>query len=120
MRFLAAWELLSCQVECVITVNNEESPEDMADLIEYCFALQGPWARLRASDGRLEPYRSFTLELGNEQPLAELIAQVRRLASAMGRRARELRLTLPRIVVGQNLQEPLGPLTRRMRLGAAA
>lgn len=41
------------------------SPQDMADLVEYCWGNESTqWGRLRASDGHPEPYRLRYFELG--------------------------------------------------------
>eukprot|EP01052_Picozoa_sp_SAG31_P018398 SAG31_NODE_1301_length_8904_cov_19.129926_2_plen_808_part_00 len=41
------------------------SPEDMADLVEYCWGNESThWGRLRGSDGHSEPYRLRYFELG--------------------------------------------------------
>ena len=51
-------------------VNIEESPEDMADMIEY---LNGPvtseWGRKRAENGHPEPYGVKYIGIGNEEVL---------------------------------------------------
>jgi hypothetical protein len=45
-----------------------ESPQDMADFIEYVNgAPETPWGRQRVADGHPEPYRLKHLELGNEE-----------------------------------------------------
>lgn len=49
-------------------INVEETPEDMADMIEY---LNGPatskWGKQRASNGHPEPYGVKYVEIGNEE-----------------------------------------------------
>lgn len=49
-------------------INVEETPEDMADMIEY---LNGPatskWGKQRASNGHPEPYGVKHVEIGNEE-----------------------------------------------------
>lgn len=49
-------------------INVEETPEDMADMIEY---LNGPatstWGRKRAEAGHPEPYNVKYIEIGNEE-----------------------------------------------------
>lgn len=51
-------------------VNIEESPEDMADMVEY---LNGPvtseWGRKRAENGHPEPYGVQYIGIGNEEVL---------------------------------------------------
>ncbi len=53
-------------------VNMGETPQDMADFVEY---VNGPknteWGRRRAADGRPSPYRLKYLELGNEERVNE-------------------------------------------------
>lgn len=51
-------------------VNIEESPEDMADMIEY---LNGPvssvWGKKRAENGHPEPFAVKYVEIGNEEAI---------------------------------------------------
>lgn len=51
-------------------VNIEETPEDIADMVEY---LNGPvtstWGRLRAKNGHPEPYNVKYIGIGNEEVL---------------------------------------------------
>jgi hypothetical protein len=66
-------------------LNVNESPQDIADFIEYANGPQdSEWGRRRAADGHPEPYRLKYIELGNEEavndaywqkfkPLAEAI-----------------------------------------------
>ena len=50
------------------TLHYQESPEDLADFVEY---VNGPtdseWGARRAADGHPEPYRLRHLQLGNEE-----------------------------------------------------
>lgn len=54
--------------EPVVAINIEESPQDVADLIDY---LNGPvateWGRRRAENGHPAPYGLRFLEIGNEE-----------------------------------------------------
>ncbi|CAJ1366809.1 unnamed protein product, partial [Effrenium voratum] len=95
----------AAEVECAITINNKETPLDMADFIEYCFGGRStPWGNIRAEDGREAPYRPFTVEIGNEQGLTtDFIEQVRAIAAAMQQRARQLKVAMPFLAVGQNI-----------------
>lgn len=44
------------------------SPEDMADLIEYCWGDgTTTWGKTRIADGHPQPYKLRYIELGNEQ-----------------------------------------------------
>ncbi len=68
--------------------NMDESPQDMADFVEYVNGPAGsPWGQKRAADGHPAPFGLKYLELGNEetvndaywekfQPLAEAIWRV--------------------------------------------
>lgn len=51
-------------------VNIEETPEDMADMVEY---LNGPvtseWGKIRAQNGHPEPYNIKYIGIGNEEVL---------------------------------------------------
>lgn len=56
--------------KAAFAVNIEETPEDMADMIEY---LNGPvtseWGKLRAQNGHPEPYKIEYIGIGNEEVL---------------------------------------------------
>jgi alpha-L-arabinofuranosidase len=56
----------------VVDLNIDESPQDLADFVEYA---NGPadseWGRRRAQDGHPAPYRLKHLELGNEEAVDE-------------------------------------------------
>ena len=57
---------------CIPDFNMGETPEDMADFIEY---VNGPinsqWGRRRAADGHPEPYGLKYIQLGNEEAVDE-------------------------------------------------
>ena len=61
--------------EYVPAFNMDETPQDMADFIEYA---KGPadseWGRRRVADGHPQPYRLRYLELGNEERVDEKYA----------------------------------------------
>jgi alpha-L-arabinofuranosidase len=66
-------------------VNMGESPQDMADFIEY---VNGPsdsrWGRRRIEDGHAQPYNLRYLELGNEERIdAAYVERFRALAEAI-------------------------------------
>lgn len=56
--------------EASFAINVEETPEDMADMVEY---LNGPatseWGRKRAENGHPKPYGVKYIEIGNEEVL---------------------------------------------------
>ncbi len=57
---------------CIPDFNMEETPQDMADFVEY---VNGPinsrWGRRRAQDGHPEPYHLRYIQLGNEEAVDE-------------------------------------------------
>jgi hypothetical protein len=55
--------------------NMDETPQDMADFIEYAKgAADTEWGRRRVADGHPQPYRLRYLELGNEERVDEKYA----------------------------------------------
>lgn len=55
-------------IEIIITLSENQSPEDWADLVEYCWGNSSTtWGAQRAADGHPDPYRVTIFELGNEQ-----------------------------------------------------
>jgi hypothetical protein len=64
-----------CEAAGVLAVpdfNMDETPQDMADFIEYANGpADSPWGRRRAEDGHPHPYHLRTIELGNEEAVDE-------------------------------------------------
>ena len=53
----------------------DETPQDMADFIEYAKgAADSEWGRKRVADGHSQPYKLRYLELGNEEKVDETYA----------------------------------------------
>ena len=53
---------------CVPTINPSETPQDVADLLEYLNGDAGtPWGARRAADGFPEPFGVRYLQIGNEE-----------------------------------------------------
>lgn len=100
-----------CQaLRCVpiITLNHEETPEDMADLVEYLWGnATTAWGRQRIADGHPQPYRLSVIEIGNEvDSLEELCpAAVVPIVEAMDARSRLVGAPLFSFVIGYNLQQ---------------
>lgn len=96
----------AAHIECVVTLNSDESPSDAADLIEYAHgSADTKWGAVRVADGQhVAPYRPFTIEIGNEQPLSShFVGQVANLSNAMDARATALRLPLAlHFAIGHN------------------
>ena len=54
--------------EYIPAFNMDESPQDMADFIEYTKGTaESEWGRKRVADGHPLPYKLRYLELGNEE-----------------------------------------------------
>src|SRR5262249_24697181 len=65
--------------------NIDESPQDMADFVEYVNGPAGSeWGRRRAADGHARPYALRHIELGNEERVDEAyFAKFKSLAEAI-------------------------------------
>jgi alpha-L-arabinofuranosidase len=61
---------------CIPDLNIDETPQDMADFVEY---VNGPadseWGRRRAADGHPAPFELKYLQLGNEEAVDEVYWQ---------------------------------------------
>ena len=58
--------------ECIPAFNSFETPQDMADFIEYAKgAADTEWGRRRVEDGHPEPYKLNHIEIGNEERVDE-------------------------------------------------
>ena len=66
-------------MQAVVTLNNRESPSDMADLVEYAYgdAVETALGRQRAADmpAHPHPFQPFITEIGNEQALDATVSQ---------------------------------------------
>ena len=61
--------------EYIPAFNMDETPQDMADFIEYAKGSAGSeWGRKRVAAGRRRPYRLRYLQLGNEERVDEAYA----------------------------------------------
>ena len=81
-------------VTAIVTFNNDETPQDMADFVEFAHAdASTEWGRRRIALGHPKPYAVTMVELGNEQGLdTGLAAQFAAIAHAMDARVGELQL----------------------------
>ena len=95
-EFLSLCESLQIPL-CVVTMNSEESLEDVYDFLEYVYgnATTTVWGAQRAADGHIEPYVPFAIEIGNENDHTnkEYISLVAAFAQTL--RTAALRLEIP-------------------------
>ena len=86
------------------TPNPQETPQDLADFVEYCWGpASSPFGKQRAAfRGKDEPFKNFYIEIGNEQkPTLDLLNDV--LSGAAGMQARAQAIGLERrlgLIVG--------------------
>lgn len=58
--------------EASFAVNIEETPQDMADMVEYLNgAVETPWGQKRAENGHPAPYGVRYIEIGNEEVIGD-------------------------------------------------
>ena len=96
--------------ESVFAINDEETPEDAADLVEY---LNGPatsaWGKRRAANGHPEPYGVRYIEIGNEEKTNDhYIERFKLLSGAMHARDPNVQLIIAA------WWEPDNPVSRRI------
>lgn len=94
--------------EYIPDFNMGESPEDMADFIEYA---KGPadskWGRQRVADGHPQPYRLRYLELGNEERVDEkYAARFELLAKAIWAKDPEITLVVGDFLYNEKIVNP--------------
>ena len=87
-------------IKAVVTLNNDESPSDMADLVEYAYGDSEKTALGRARAAEMpshpHPYAPFITEIGNEQALSStLLSDTVAIAKAMLKRRSDLELKVP-------------------------
>lgn len=89
-------------------VNIDETPQDMADFVEYA---NGPanseWGRKRAADGHSKPYRLKHLQIGNEERVNEDYWQkFKSVAEAIWAKDPEIILVVGDFAYGQKIEDP--------------
>ncbi|GHH38699.1 RICIN domain-containing protein [Lentzea cavernae] len=59
-------------IEAVPSLNIDETPQDVADLMQYLYGpASSPWGAKRAADGHRAPYAVNRIQLGNENAIDE-------------------------------------------------
>jgi alpha-L-arabinofuranosidase len=89
-------------------VNCNETPQDMADFVEYA---NGPadseWGRRRVADGHPKPYGLKHLEIGNEERVDENYFQkFKGVAEAIWARDPEITLVVGDFAYGRTIKDP--------------
>ena len=89
-------------------VNMSETPQDMADFVEYANGpADSPWGRRRAADGHPEPYRLKHVELGNEEAVNDdYWRKFRPIAEAMWAKDPGLILVVGDFAYGKVIDDP--------------
>jgi hypothetical protein len=89
-------------------VNMGETPQDMADFVEYANGpVESDWGRRRAADGHPSPYRLRYVELGNEEVVDEgYWRKFRPIAEAMWARDPELILIVGDFAYNKVIVDP--------------
>ncbi len=92
----------------VPTFNMGETPQDLADFIEYAKGdADTEWGRRRVEDGHPEPYRLNHLQLGNEERVDEQYAATfEALAKAIWAKDPEIILVVGDFVYGEQIEDP--------------
>jgi alpha-L-arabinofuranosidase len=99
----------AAKFEYVPAFNMGESPEDMADFIEYAKgSTASEWGRKRTADGHPQPYRLPYLELGNEERVDEnYAAKFEALATALWAKDPQLILVVGDFVYDHPIRDPM-------------
>jgi hypothetical protein len=95
--------------EYIPDFNLGETPQDMADFIEYA---KGPpesaWGRRRVADGHPQPYRLRYIELGNEERVDEKYAEkFEGLAKAIWAKDKDIILVVGDFAYSRKILDPL-------------
>jgi hypothetical protein len=88
--------------------NMDETPEDMADFVEYANARTDTvWGRKRVTDGHPSAYRLKYIELGNEEAVDEAYWQrFKPLAEAIWAKAPDMTLIVGDFVYEKPIKDP--------------
>jgi alpha-L-arabinofuranosidase len=94
--------------EYIPDFNMGETPQDMADFIEYAKgATDTEWGRRRAADGHPQPYRLRYLELGNEERVDEKYAdKFEALSKAIWAKDKEIIPVIGDFAYAKRIQDP--------------
>jgi hypothetical protein len=94
--------------EYIPAFNRDETPQDMADFIEYARgSADSPWGRRRADDGHPRPYRLRYIELGNEERVDDKYAvKFEALAKAIWAKDEDVVLVVGDFVYGEPIRDP--------------
>lgn len=89
-------------------LNIDESPQDMADFVEYVNgSAESEWGRRRASDGHPAPFRLKYLQLGNEEAVNDVYWQkFKPLAEAIWSRDPDIIPVVGDFAYGQHIADP--------------
>jgi hypothetical protein len=95
--------------EHIPAFNMGETPQDMADFIEYTKgSADSPWARKRVADGHPQPYQLRYLELGNEERVDEKYAATfEALAKAIWAKDRDVILVVGDFAYDEPIHDPM-------------
>ncbi len=93
---------------CIPAFNMGETPEDMADFIEYVNSpADSEWGRRRAQDGRPEPYHLRCIQLGNEESVDEAYWQrFKPMAEAIWQKDPNITVVVGDFAYGQPIRDP--------------
>jgi Alpha-L-arabinofuranosidase C-terminal domain/Domain of Unknown Function (DUF1080) len=101
-----------CQAIGVLGIpafNLDETPQDMADFVEYANGpADSPWGKKRADDGHAAPFRLKYLEIGNEEAIDETyFKKFRAIAEAVWAKDPELILVVGDFAYNGRIIDPL-------------
>ncbi len=93
---------------CIPAFNMGETPQDMADFVEYA---NGPatseWGQRRAEDGHPEPYRLRYIQLGNEESVdEEYWRRFQPMAESIWRQDPNVTLVVGDFAYGRPIRDP--------------
>ncbi len=94
--------------EAIPAVNVNESPDDMADFIDYAVGpADGRLGRARAADGRTAPYKLKYLEIGNEEAINDdYWKKFEPIAEAIWAKDRDIILVVGDFAYGRVIADP--------------
>lgn len=93
---------------CIPDLNMDETPQDMADFVEYINGpVDSPWGKRRAEDGHPQPYRLKYIQLGNEEAVNDVYWQkFKPLVEAIWSRDPDIIPVVGDFAYGQHITDP--------------
>jgi alpha-L-arabinofuranosidase len=96
-------------IPCIPAFHMDETPQDMADFIDYLQAdANSEWGKRREADGHPAPFKQKVIQLGNEERVDEVyFKKFKAIAEAIWAKDPTMILTVGDFVYSQKIADPM-------------